>query len=80
MAFFKTTTTWVVDFRYEGRPRRWFRGFGPETDVRSVMVTELAGLYGDKAELVEVRPATDDEEGQYLRGEVPGNRYCPTER
>ncbi|MDP3086439.1 MAG: hypothetical protein Q8N44_22440 [Rubrivivax sp.] len=78
--FFKTSTTWVVDFRYEGRPRRWFKAFGPGIDVAAAMTAELQALHGGKATLEAVRPATDDEERQYLRGEVPGNAYCPTGR
>ncbi|MBQ1766378.1 MAG: hypothetical protein IIZ92_26245 [Aquincola sp.] len=44
------------------------------------MVAQLAALYGDRAQLVEVRQATDDEETQYLRGEEPKNVLCPTGR
>ena len=71
--FFKTSTTWVVDFRYEGRARRWFAAFGPDDDVRRAMATTLAELYGKRAQLVEVRKATAEEELQYLRGEEPKN-------
>ena len=78
--FFKTSVTWVVDFRYDGRPRRWFKAFGTSDDVRQAMVAQLAALYGDRAQLVEVRQATDDEETQYLRGEEPKNVLCPTGR
>ena len=78
--FFKTSVTWVVDFRYDGRPRRWFKDFGTSDDVRQAMVAQLAALYGDRAQLVEVRQATDDEETQYLRGEEPKNVLCPTGR
>ena len=76
--FFKTSTTWVVDFRYEGRARRWFAAFGPDDDVRRSMTATLADLYGNRAQLVDVREATDEEELQYLRGEEPKNVYCPT--
>lgn len=78
--FFKTSTTWVIDFRYEGHPRRWFRIFGSGVDVRTAMAASLGKLYGDRAQLVEVRRATDDEELQYLRGEEPKNSMCPTGR
>lgn len=78
--FFKTSTIWVVDFRYEGRPRRWFRAFGPGEDVHGGMLTELAQLYGERARLVEVRKATEEEETMYLRGEEPRNVLCPTGR
>ncbi len=79
-SFFKTSTTWVVDFHFDGRPRRWFKAFGPDTDVRERMTTELQQLYGHRARLVEVRKATDDEETQYLRGDEVKNAICPTGR
>ncbi len=78
--FFKTSVTWVVDFRYDGRPRRWFKAFDTRDDVRQEMVAQLAALYGDRAQLVAVRQATEGEETQYLRGEEPKNVLCPTGR
>ena len=78
--FFKTSTIWVVDFRYEGRPRRWFKSFGPATDVHGQMTQLLHDLFGKRAQLIEVRRATEDEETQYLRGEEPKNVLCPTGR
>ena len=78
--FFKTSVTWVVDFRYEGRPRRWFKAFGPGDDVGHEMTSLLQDLYGERAQLVGVRRATEDEEAQYLRGEEPKNVICPTGR
>lgn len=78
--FFKTSTTWVVDFHYEGRPRRWFKVFGPGADVNLEMTRLLQDLYGERAQLVDVRTATGDEETQYLRGEEPKNVLCPTGR
>lgn len=78
--FFKTSITWVVDYRYKGRPRRWFRSFRPEADVQALMQTELQQLYGSHARLVEVRLATEAEEAQYLHGEEPKNTLCPTGR
>ena len=78
--FFKTSTTWAVDFRYEGRPRRWFKSFGPADDVHQQMTILLHDLYGERAQLVAVRQATVDEEAQYLRGEEPKNALCPTGR
>jgi uncharacterized DUF497 family protein len=76
--FFKTSTTWVVDFRYDGRARRWFKAFGPGVDVARTIAATLRDLYGERAKLVAVRKATDEEERQYLRGEEPRNVYCPT--
>lgn len=78
--FFRTSTTWVIDFRYDGRPRRWFRAFGAGVDVRAEAVELLAGLYGRRARLVDVRPASEDEERQFLRGEEPKVALCPTGR
>lgn len=78
--FFRTSTTWVVDFRYQGRPRRWFKVFSPGVDVRALMTTELHQLYGDHAQVVDVRPATQEEDAQYLRSEEPKNSFCPTGR
>lgn len=78
--FFKTSTFWVIDFRYEGRPRRWFRAFSPNEDVPRRMADLLREIYGSRAQLVEVRKATDEEELQYLRGEEPRSVFCPTGR
>lgn len=78
--FFRTSTIWVVDFRYDGRARRQFKAFGPNEDVLRTMTTGLHDLYGERARLVEVRKATDEEELQYLRGEEPRNIICPTGR
>ena len=78
--FFKTSTTWVVDFRYDGRPRRWFKAFGPDVDVKGEMISQLQDLYGGRAKLVEVRRATEDEERDYVRGTEPKNVMCPTGR
>lgn len=78
--FFRSSTTWVIDFRYDGRPRRWFkvyrRGLDPTQGVRE----QLLALYGDRARLVQVRVATAEEESQFLRGEETKNVYCPTGR
>jgi hypothetical protein len=42
------------------------------------MSAQLRELYGERAHLVEVRKATEEEESQYLRGEEPKNLLCPT--
>lgn len=78
--FFRTSTLWVVDFRYDGSPRRWFRAFAPGTDVAARMAAELEELQGARAQLVGVREATADEESAYLRGDEPKNVMCPTGR
>ena len=75
---FRPSTVWVVDYRYEGRPRRWFKAYRAEDDARQLAQTELTDLYGRQAELVAIRPATDEEERQYLHGEEPRNALCPT--
>lgn len=76
--FFKTSTTWVVDFHHDGRPRRWHKLLRPGQDARALMTEQLRALYGKRAVLLGVRPATADEESQYLRGDAPGNALCPT--
>ncbi len=78
--FFKTSTIWVVDFRYDGRPRRWLKAFRANHDVPREMAASLRELYGAHVQLVDVRKATDEENRQYLRGEEPKNVYCPTGR
>lgn len=78
--FFKTSTTWVVDFHYDGHPRRWFKAFSADEDVKFQMTRLLQDLYGGQARLVEVRRATEEEETDYLRGTEPKNVVCPTGR
>jgi len=78
--FFKTSTTWLVDFLYEGRPRRWFKAFGPGEDVNKEVTKSLQALYAGRAKVVDIRRATQDEEMQYLRGAEPKNVVCPTGR
>lgn len=80
MEFFKTTTLCVIDFRYEGHPRRWFKAFGADADVQAEATGLLRDLYGERAQLVGARKATAQEELQYLRGEEPINVLCPTGR
>lgn len=75
--FFRTSTVWVVDFRYEGRPRRWFKPARPDADMAAEMASLLQEMYGERAQLVAVRPASPEEELQYLRGEEPKNKLCP---
>jgi len=78
--FFRLSTTWVIDFRYEGRPRRWFKIFSQGIDPTETVREQLHALYGDRARLEAVRVATVDEETQFLRGEEARNAYCPTGR
>ncbi len=79
--FFKTSTIWVVDFRYKGSARRWFKAFrSDDAQVEQALRTELSDLYAKDAQLVQLRKATSEEEGQYLRGDLPVNSFCPTGR
>jgi hypothetical protein len=77
---FRRSTVWVVDYRYEGRPRRWFKAYPEGSDARQLAEAELADLYARQAQLVDVRVATEEEERQYLHGEEPRHAYCPTGR
>ncbi len=81
--FFKSSTLWVIDFRYQGRARRWFKAFDRSLDasaITTVITEQLRELYADRTQLVAVQPANEEEEAQYLRGEEPKNQYCPTRR
>lgn len=78
--FFRTSTVWVVDFTYDGHPRRWLKALPQAADGPAEMGAQLAELYGRRAQIVAVRPATADEESQYIRGELPKNVFCPTGR
>ena len=78
--FFKTSTIWTVEFRYDGHPRRWIKAFGPREDVAARMADTLRELFGERVQQLQVRRATPDEEMQYLRGEQPDNMLCPTGR
>ncbi len=80
VTFFRRTQVWVVDFTYEGRPRRWFKPLPQGTDAAVAMRALLDDLYGAHARLVSVRPATEQEELDYVRGNVPRNMLCPTGR
>ncbi|MCG2592551.1 hypothetical protein LZ009_07115 [Ramlibacter sp. XY19] len=77
---FRRTHVWIVDFRYEGRPRTWYKPLPQGTDAGAAMAALLRDWYGDKAQLVGVRPATEAEELQYIRGETLKNLLCPTGR
>ena len=80
VAFYRHSTTWVVDFRYDGAPRRWFKVFDEGLDPARRVREELLALHGGRAQLVQVRAATAEEESQFLRGEQTRNVYCPTGR
>jgi hypothetical protein len=78
MEIFKTTRVWVVEFLYDGRLRHWYKALDARADAQAVMVAQLQELYGGHAQLRSLRPATTEEEGRYLRDELPTNAYCPT--
>ena len=80
MPLFLRSQVWVVEFTYEGRPRRWFKALPEGADARSEMATLLQDLYGTHAQLQEVRTATPEEETDYIRGNLPRNMLCPTGR
>lgn len=76
--FFRSSTTWVIDFRYDGSRRRWFKVFREGLDPSQLVREELQALYGERVRLEQVRVATADEESLFLRGEEIKNAYCPT--
>jgi hypothetical protein len=78
--FFKSSKVWVLDFTYEGRPRRWFQAVREGADARAHFEAQLRDLYESRAKVIGVRLATDEEETQYLRGDMPKNMLCPTGR
>lgn len=78
--FYKRSLVWVIDFSYDGRPRRLFRAFPLGTDVATAMRQELLELHAGRAQLHAVRQATDAEDLQYVRGDLPKNVFCPTGR
>lgn len=77
---FRRSQIWVVDFHYLGRPRRWFKALPQGTDAQAAMTASLDELFGARARLVGVRPATEQEERDYVRGDLPRNLFCPTGR
>lgn len=78
--FYKTSRLWVIDFTYDGRPRRWIKPLREREDGHAVLAAELHDLYGSRARVVEIRHATKDEETQFIRDDMPKNVLCPTGR
>lgn len=76
--FFRTSTVWVIDFQYEGRPRRWLKAWPEAADARARAQALLQDLYADHARLVDVRRATGQEDADYRHGNLPRNAYCPS--
>jgi len=75
--FYRTSATWVVDYRYDGRRRTKYEVIRNELDARSFVLAKLLDLYGTRAQLESLRPATEDEERAFLRGDEPKNVFCP---
>lgn len=80
MDLFRRSTIWVIDYLYEGRPRRWFQALAAGVDAQRFAADALRDRHEGKARLVAVRPASAQEELEYLHGEEPRNVYCPTGR
>lgn len=78
--FYRTSRLWVIDFTYDGRPRRWIKPLRDGQDGHALLAAELKDLYGSRARVVDIRPATHDEETQYIHGDLPKNVMCPTGR
>jgi hypothetical protein len=62
---------WVVDYRLDGRPCRWIRALRVVAPPHALIQEELDELYGDRAELIELRAATEEERAAFIRGEPP---------
>ena len=77
---FRTSRVWVVEFTHDGRSRTWFKAIPQGQDVTAEMTASLRDLYGAHAHLVSVRPATEKEDLDFIRGDVPKNQLCPTGR
>ncbi|MEO8652697.1 MAG: hypothetical protein ABI409_01095 [Ramlibacter sp.] len=78
--FYKMSKVWVVEFTYDGHPRRWLKALPVSADAAAEMETLLRDLYGARGRLLSVRAATADEETQYIHGDLPKNMFCPTGR
>lgn len=78
--FFRSSRVWVVDFHHEGRARRWLKALPEQVDAESHMRALLQDWYGDAAVLSAVRPATAEEDADYIQGRLPRNLMCPTGR
>jgi uncharacterized DUF497 family protein len=78
--FYRTSTVWAIEFQYDGHPRRWLKAYPAGADVPGLVTQALRDLHGDRARLVSVRRATEEEERQYVHDEGPQNVFCPTGR
>ncbi len=78
--FFKSSKVWMVEFTYDGHPRRWLKALPANADATAEMTALLEDLDGGRAKLRGVRSASAEEETQYIRGDLPRNMICPTGR
>lgn len=78
--FYRSSKIWVLDFTYDGRPRRWFKALAEGADAPQQLTALLHDWYAERGKLVTIRPATAEEELQYVRGTLPRNMLCPTGR
>lgn len=62
---------WVVDYRLDGRLRQWIRALPVVSPPHAMMLEELDELYGQRAALIELRQASDEERTAFIRGEPP---------
>lgn len=76
--FFRNSSVWVIDFQYEGRPRRRLKALPEGSDAPREAQALLQDLYSNHARLVGVRPATEQEDSDYRHGNLPRNAYCPS--
>jgi hypothetical protein len=76
--FFRTSRVWVIDYRYRGSPRRWLKAWPQDLDGAQAARELLQQLHGPQATLVDVRPATEQEDADYRHGNLPRNAFCPS--
>jgi hypothetical protein len=53
---YRSSTAWIIDFRYEGRPRRWSKVVHQGLDSARQFQGEFQALYGDRAKWVGATP------------------------
>ncbi|MDP9971736.1 hypothetical protein J2W39_002978 [Variovorax paradoxus] len=78
--FYKRSLVRVIDFSCDARARRLFRAFPLGADVATAMRQELLELHAGRARRQALRQATDAEDLQYVRADLPRNVLCPTGR
>ena len=66
---------WVVDYRLDGRPRRWIRALPVAAPPHAMVLEELDELYVTRATLIELRQASDEERIAFIRGEPVPARH-----